>query len=483
MLSPTAGVQATRGSGVATGTGRFTSTMTDLQMPGLGEPFQATRTYSSANATAGTLGMGWAWTYDAQVIPPTGGRTAVTVRAEDGAQATYPRNPDGTYARPPGAWSTLSTAADGGWRLVTPAQITYAFDATGRLTSIKNPRGFGTTVAYTPTRWTIQDWPGRRVVCDLGSDGLVRRITLPDGRYVRYQYRNGLLSGVTDAAGATWTYSYTAGLLTTVTDPQGRAQVTNSYQAGRVATQTDAAGASTSFAWDPAKQEATTVDADGVRFFDGYRGNVLIYTQNGNGDSVNHRYDPTIDPNLLVDAKGNQTTSAYDGAGNVTSVTAPEPFSYTIYNTYDPHNNLITHTDGSGRAATFGYTAFDELQSITERGGELTVLTIDDRGLITSAADPRGKVTHFDYDAAGNETAITTPLGEKTAFAYDGTGRPVASTDPRGNLPGADPAEFTTRFSYDNLDRLRKTFDPGKQHAWEIVYDNLGQLIETENPT
>ena len=481
VLAPTSVGQAVRGGGVNTGTGSFTFSSTDLRLAGFGIPFRAVRRYSSTNTGAGSMGLGWAWSYDVRVIPPAGDETAVTVRADDGAQVTYARNGDGSYRRPTGIRSGLS-ATGTGWKLVTPSQTTYAFDTAGRLTSVRDPRGHGLTFAYTATTWKITDAAGRVITVDLGSDGLIRKISLPDGRNVRYGYTNGQLASATDAEGNTWKYAYTGTLLSKVTDPEQRTQVATTYAGGRVASQSDALGKVTTFAWDAGQQEATTTDPDGVVYFDGYRGNVLVYSQNGNGDTTNQRYDEEVDPTLLVDAKGNQTVSAYDGSGNLLHTVAPEPFDYTVSNTYDPHNNLTSHTDGLGLTATFGYTAFDEIDRITDPGGDTTVVDVDDRGLVTTVTDPRGKKTTMAYDAAGNLTSRVTPLGEKTAFGYDQSGRPTSETDPRGTVAGAGSDDFTTRYVYDDLDRLRKTYDPGKRDPWVTDYDDLGQVVRSLDP-
>lgn len=481
LLAPSAVAQAVRGSGVQTGTGGFTTSTVDLRMAGFGVPFRAARQYSSANTTAGTLGLGWSWTYDARVIPPAAGQTAVTVRAEDGAQAVYQRAGDGSYQRPPGVRSSLA-ATDSGWKLTTPSQVTYAFDATGRLVSIKDTRGFGTTVAYTATKWTITDAAGRKVTVALGGDGLVSAITLPDGRTVRYQYRGGQLATAADATGATWSYGYTGGLLTTLTDPQKRVQISNTYAGGRVTEQVDAGGAGTTFTWAADKQEATTIDADGVPVYDGYRGNVLVYTQNGNGDVTNARYDPGVNRNLVVDPQGNQTSGAFDAAGNLTARTAPDPFGFSATSTFDGHNNVTAHTDGEGNTSTYAYTAFDELQAVTSPGGGQDSRTFDDRGLVTSLTDARGKVTTMAYDDAGNLISQTSPMAEKTTYTYDSAGRMVTVTDPRGNQPGARPSDYTTRYVYDDLDRLRKTYEPGKREPSESVYDSVGQLTASVDP-
>ncbi len=482
VLFPTTLGQAVRGSGVNTATGAYALTWPDLQLPGYGVTFSAKRMYSSANTTAGRLGIGWSWSYDIKVIPPAGGQTSVTVRAEDGAQAVYTAGSNGGYNRPAGVRSDLSAVSGGGWKLVTPVQTTYTFDPTGRLVSELDPHGHGVTLAYTSSAITITDAAGRVVTGSLNAAGLLTKLALPDKRNVIYKYTNGMLTSVQDAASSTWTFGYTNQLLTSVVDPQGRTQLTNTYSGGRVSRQVDASGALTKFDWDAGNQESTTTDADGVPFYDGYRGNTWVYSQNGNGDTTNQRYDQQVDPSLLVDPQGNQTASGYDRTSNMLSMTAPDPFNFQVSNTYDPHNNLTTHTDALGHTARFGYTATDEVASILAPTGDDTELTYDSRGLLTKLTDPRGKVTTLDYDAAGNLVKQTSPMGEVSTYTYDSSGRPLTKVDPRGNVSGARALDFTTTYTYDNLDRVTGVLAPRKAHASTTTYDNVGQVTATADP-
>ena len=477
-LAPTTPGQAVRGAGVNTATGAFSLIQHDLSLAGFGVLFDAKRMYSSANTTAGSLGIGWSWAYDMKVIPPAAGETSVTVRAEDGAQVVYTAGSGNAYNRPPGVRSNLTKTASG-WTLVTPYQTTYAFDSAGRLTSVRDSRGLGVSLSYTATRWTLTDAAGHQVLADVGTDGFIHKITLPDGRSVSYGYTGSLLTSFTDAIGNIWAYGYTSQLLATLSDPAGRIQITNTYTGGRITKQVDATGAATTFSWNAAAQEATTIDADGVPFYDGYRGNVLVYSQNGNGDTVNQRYDQQVDPNLLVDAQGNQLASVYDQASNVTSMTAPDPFSFSATNTYDAHNNLLTHVDALGHTVQMGYTAFDEVSSIITPAGENATLTYDSRGLVTQMTDPRGKTTTMAYDAAGNVTSVTTPLGEKSTYIYDSSGRVISIVNPLGNLPGARALDYTTTITYDKLDRETQRRLQIKAKGRVTVYDALGQLTKT----
>jgi len=477
-LAPTTLGQAVRGAGVNTATGAFALSQRDLSLAGFGVLFDARRMYSSANVTAGSMGIGWSWTYDLKVIPPVAGQTSVTVRAEDGAQVVYAAGSGNAYVRPPGVRSNITKTASG-WSLVTPYQTTYTFDTTGRLTSVRDTRGLGVSLAYTATRWTLTDAAGHQILADLGTDGFVHKITLPDGRSVSYGYTGSLMTSFTDAIGSVWGYGYTGQQMTTMTDPAGRVQLTSTYTNGRVTTQVDVTGAATTFAWNPTTQEATTVDADGVPYYDGYRGNVLVYSQNGNGDTVNQRYDQQVDPNLLVDAQGNQLASVYDQASNMTSMTAPDPYSFSVANTYDAHNNLLTQTDGLGHTSQMGYTAFDELASIISPAGEDTTITTDSRGLVTQMTDPRGKTTTLAYDATGNVLSVTSPLGEKTTYTYDTSGRIIDVVSPLGNVAGNRALDYTTTITYDKLDRVTERRRQIKAKGAVTVYDALGQLTKT----
>ena len=54
------------------------------------------------------------------------------------------------------------------------------------------------------------------------------------------------------------------------------------------------------------------------------------------------------------------------------------------------------------------------------------------------------------YDAAGNRTSVTDPLQRKTSWTYTSNNLIATAVDARGNQPGANPALWTTTFSYDD---------------------------------
>jgi YD repeat-containing protein len=251
---------------------------------------------------------------------------------------------------------------------VPPDQRVLRFDAAGRLVSVKNARGFGVTLAYTNDGIlrSVTDASSRVVVFDSRADlKLITKITMPDKRYVQFDYEGNRLLKVQDARLYTYSFQYNAtGRLESMFDAKGNRQFYNEYDAAsRVLRQTDAENKLTTFAWDPVKQQTTTTDPDEVAVVDGYRDNVLLWSRDRNNDIVNTRYDGKLQKNLVIDPKGNQEETTFDAAGNPHTRTAPEPFSFTQVSEFDKQNNLRNYTDGRGKKWVYEYNEFNELTS------------------------------------------------------------------------------------------------------------------------
>ena len=492
-LGMTAAGQAVRGVGVNTATGAFARVEQDLGMASFGVPFASKRVYSSANPAAGPFGPGWAWSYGMRVVASDRG---AAVRADDGAEALF-RRVNGGYVRPAGLRSTLRKTGTG-WSLVTPEQISYAFDQRGRLTSVLTARDVGVRLAYTEDGVEITDASGRVAEVRV-KDGLIRKIRLPDERNVEFFYDEASrLVAVEDPRDQVWRYRYsTAGLLTEVVEPKTDRRddrvvaVRNEYgPRGRVLRQWDGAGDQTQFAWDAGKQEARTTDADGVVVYDGYRDNVLIYSQRGNGDTDNHRYDRRLNRSLVVNGSQGQHEARFDPRGNPTVGLAPQPLRFSKKTKFDERNNPIEFVDERGNVWKNSYNRYNELVETVDAEKHRIRFGYDERGLLLTRTDQRGKVTHNEYLPAGDDNAgllaaTISPEGRRAEVGYDDTGRQIAVVDPRGTVEGIDDDDrddFTTRFRFDEQDRTVEVREPGKEHSSKTVYDAVGRVVETETP-
>ena len=464
---------------VNTATGAFELAAVDLMMAGIGLPFELTRTYSSANPHAGPMGLGWIHSFDAGL--EIDGDGTVTFRAEDGQRVVYEPLGDGTYQAATGGHSTLRESSDR-YELMRPDQVTYHFDAGGRLVSLSDRNDNQLTLAYDSDGRlaTVTDTVGRQIGFTHDSDGQLTGVALPDGRATSYSYTDGLLTEVVDAAGETTTYEYDAeGRLTREIDAAGATVVVNTYgEDGRVIEQLDPLGNKSTFEWDEQEQTATITDAAGEQWTYVYSNNVLLEATDPTGATVRYDYDRQVNVSVVTDERGNTTLLRYDHAGNLVEATAPDPLGYVETFEYDEANNLTAHTDGRGNTTELEYDDNGNLIEIREPGGATTVFVHDPEGtgLTTQVTDPLGETTTMGYDDHGNLTTITSPEGQTTTFGYDEAGRVVAVVDPRGNVEGADPEEFTTVFAYDSLDRLTDVTDP-LDNTTTIQHNAVGEVV------
>lgn len=463
------------GDPVNTAVGNFHASVTDAHLPGIGVPFQFSRSYNSLDTSGGPLGPGWTHGYNMSLTVQANGDA--TARAADGQQISFARQSNGSFWGGPGARSTLASVS-GGYELTSHAQIAYRFDTGGRLTSVKDRNAQGVTLSYNGAGElsSITDSAGR-VITLTYTNGLLTSLSLPDGRGVSYGYTGGRLTSVTDLRGGTTTYGYDAGgRLASVVDQRGNTVVQNTYGPdGRITQQADALGNTTTFGWDASTETATVTDPRGKAWQQVYSDSVLVKEIDPLGNTT--RYGHTgVHLTSVTDPRGHTTTMTHDDRGNLLTRTAPAPLSYQETFTYDAQNNLLTAKDGRGNTTTYGYDASGNLTSIAQPGNAVTQFgRAPTTGLLTSVTDPRGKTTTFDYDASGNLTKVTSPGGSVTTMGYDSAGRMTSLVEPRGNVTGANPADYRWTYTYDAADNLRTETDP-LSNATRWAYDPVGNL-------
>ncbi|MFN2468450.1 MAG: RHS repeat-associated core domain-containing protein [Gaiellaceae bacterium] len=472
------------GDPVNSAIGAYVHAATDIALPGVAVPFVFERTYNSArsrpssaaSSLAARLGPDWTHSYATALAVKANGN--VVLHGDDGQQTAYTPQANGSYLSDPGARSRLIRIADG-YTVVRHDQIVYRFDTAGKLLSIRDRNNQGVSLAYGVggELATVTDSAGRTISFGYTSN-LLTQLSLPGGRTVAYGYTNGRLTTVTDVRGGTTTYRYdAAGRLDKVTDQNGHRVVENVYDlAGQVVSQLDPLGEQTTFAWDAQSGSAIATDARGNPWTDVYADGVLSERIDPLGNSTDYGWSNALDLQSITDGRGNQTTMNHDAGGNVLSITAPAPLSYSESFTYDAFNARTSHTDRRGATTSFAYDTSGNLVSTTEPGNVLTQYGRDaTTGLVTSVTDPRGKTALLVYDAAGNLTRETTPLGNATTFAYDSSGRKTSLVEPRGNVTGATPADYRTTFVYDAADRLTSVTNP-LGHVTLQAFDPAGNL-------
>jgi RHS repeat-associated protein len=475
----------TQADPVSSATGSFLAEEVDARLPAAGLPVVASRTYNSLDESTGWLGKGWSTGFEASLVE-SGDGLVVTLRAEDGQRLRFDKQADGSYAGRPGVTASLSRDGQGWWTLTTRAQLRRVFGPDGRLRSTFDRNDNEVAYGYdTQGRLTSITNDTRAFTLGYGGGAgtRIRSVTLPGGRSVGYDYTGDLLTGVTDLAGRTTTYGYdAAGRLNKVTAPDGTVTMRLTYGGtGRVTDQWDALDKHTTFAWDPATQTATLTDPRGAQWVDRYQDNLLIERTTPHTPAA-ARTTYTYDANLqliAVDApRGARSLFGYSAAGDLVNHTGP---SGTLTTAYDTHHNPVSSVNARGVEVTYRYDTDENLTDVerpnpADAASPLTTsYTYDSRGLPATTTDARNQTTTYTYDPDGDLTAVQSPSGSRSTFTHDADGRLTASVDPRGSVPGADPADWDTTFTWTDDDQPATQTDPlGHGTGW--TYDTRGRL-------
>jgi RHS repeat-associated protein len=468
---------------VNSGTGAFTHAELDVSLPAIGVPIMLARSYNSNDPAVGPLGAGWNHSYDDSLTVATNGE--VTYRTASGQQVVFGRNADGTYAPGAGVRATLSRAADGTYTVTGKDQTVSRFDAAGRLAAIRERNNQGLDLTYDGAgRLARVAGSGRGITFSYDpATGLRTKATLDDGRSVAYGYTAGRLTTAKDLGGATTTYWYDAtGKLASIRDANNNYPVRNTYDptTGRVTEQLDASDGRTTFSWDPSTGTASMTDPRGNAWVDGYLNGYLIRRTDPEGGVTRFSWDADMNLRRVTDPLGATTVFLYDGSANLLGRVTPAAADLsrqTERTGVNERNDVVSGGSFGLTSSNFGYDARGNLTNSTNvLAGSSTGYGFDARGLQTSVTDALLKSTTFVYDTAGNLTDAVAPLGERATFAYDASGRLTSQVDPRGNVAGANPADYRSTFVYDDADRVVLATNPlGEQTR--AGYDPIGRLL------
>ena len=190
-------------------------------------------------------------------------------------------------------------------------------------------------------------------------------------------------------------------------------------------------------------------------------------------------------------SESNGTTIAYayaqgsDGVYRVASVTTGTgAAAQTLSFSYDLTNHITTVTDATGRAWAYAYDGNGNLISVTSPAvnsqRQVTSYQYTADGHLAQVTDAAGNTTTYQYDANGNRILEQDAAGNTVAMTYNADDqlltRTVYLAPARGSTAASQPE--TTYYVYDSNDQLRFTID-ATGDVTETQYNSQGLVSMT----
>ncbi len=294
---------------------------------------------------------------------------------------------------------------------------------------------------------------------DYSVDGLLSKVTYPDGKTLAWSYdENNMLSSFVDATANSFTYTIDIyGRITKVVQVNTNTSIEVTYYSvdskatsGQIESLTYSNGLIISYAYNGFNQIATlgisNTDKKNILTviysYDDTTNNVVGISsssdvQNTLTSTINYTYNSL---NQLIsetkeDSSGNNistTTYAYDASGNIITQSTTETSENTTSNyTYDDDNKLMSietlgdtinlsyDTNGNlvddGDGNTYTYNTLNQLTSYTNNNGDSTLYTYYPTGLRATKTINSGESITFYYDDAKNANIVNEIQGKESA--------------------------------------------------------------------
>ena len=340
------------------------------------------------------------------------------------------------------------------------AQITHAFDASGRPLLVEDVNGVKTQLAYNARGWlmqkTTQTAQGPATTNyhyahsgDYLGQGQVASITSSDGTDIRYEYDKAYrMVAVTNAAGERIDYTL---------DLEGNQvkEVTRSTTGAIV------------------KQQA--------RVFDGLS---RLLASIGADQQITHfAYDANGNLESKVDGRNQKTAYAFDALNRLVATT--DAADGVIKQTYNVQGQLASVTDQRELTTEYRYNGFGEkVAQINPDTGE-TTFVYNEAGQLVSKTDARGVVTRYDYDLLGRMVRTHYPANAAEDVYYQYDKNKSANDFSKGRLTHIVDASGETAYTYNQSGLVTEAQYRVDNTEYQLAYqyDLAGQLESVRYPS
>lgn len=350
--------------------------------------------------------------------------------------STSPGNTTTFTGGAPGPTATLTFTA--GLNLTT----SFAYNTRGDITSITDPRGLITVIAYDVLRRKTQ------ATAPAPFSYLTKMTYDDNGNNTKIERQTNIVA--TPWQTVNMTYSFDNKQLTTL-DPSNDT-TTYAYNNLRLLQQvTDPASRVTQYAYDDAGRLSTVTDSSSVVAM------TKTYSDNG----------------LLAttkDARNNVTIYTYDGFDRPLRRTFPDA-SYIEIQSYDANSNPLVKRNRDGGTITLTYDVLDRVSTKTPTGMAVVTFVYDLAGRLLTASKPTvagdastGTFT-ISYDSAGRAYQETYPGSKIFTNVLDANGNITKTTWADG---------YFVERAYDELNRvttikLNGSATPAATYTWDAL--------------
>ncbi len=500
---------------IDTSTGSFGYDALDLRMDDL-LPLVFARYYNGHSDRPGVLGYGWSHSYETRLELAVGygydhagvifgsgkevfflftGSSNTFIPADARVHDQLVRNIDGTYTYTAKGAAETPYATDDQCSLIglrnlrlRPQNLTYHFDSSGALLSIRDHNNVTVSLNYVNGRLaTIVAQSGATFTLNYNEAGKLANVQSSWAGSVTYGYDNaGDLTAVTRPNQGVEGYKYWDHRLSEILDANGNVLIHNNidgYQ--RVGSQTDAHNQRLELYYDSPSAGVTTVKSPegGFHYFYYDQHHRTTDWVSPTGEITSYLYDGVGNLQKVIDGGFGQWNFSYDNNANLLGLADPQGDPLLI--SYNPEHLPTTITDAKGNVTTLLYTATGNIDQLTS-GGEVTDFEYTPLGQLQSVTTPwlREAYTYYPLDGTLKAGKIWTrsvgPIGGEKIWTYTYEllvheltvlGRKEHVTDPNGHT-------FTTVYNVANQIVALRDHTGAQQ---EFLYDPIGHLLMAQD--